>query len=275
MSVFSRWEGSPKVPFRILGLRALKTHLFEGRKAVFSVGVDFLLVSSQGRKKQNSTKTGLILEVEVVNITSPSVLELVKVSGRIFLSRVGYNHKDLATRHSFISSIDHETIEDVRTLDFPVVLRPSFVRFFESGWNMVKNITHGLCQVVIGAVIPSGGLIFRLPLPAIIGLLVFTTTSISFMTDISIWEIVTYLSPLVLPSVEFAASFFTGKRSQEWMAIWATTIVRAFYVACAHVENGSRGLMGKVYLILSQFQDCFYLVTWKRRRLRALPLIGI
>ena len=195
MSPSNRWKGSLQVPCAVLELISLKTHLFDGRKAALSIGDGKLEVSAPGRKQQNSTKTGLVLEVDVINSTSPIILDLVKQNIRVFVSRVGYDRQKYVTSHSFILLSGNETLGDIRRLDFPVVLRPAFLSFFDSGWSVVKNIAQFLCQVTFGAIIPRGGLIFRLPVPAILAILVFATTSFAFVMDLPIWEVVSYVHP--------------------------------------------------------------------------------
>ena len=56
----------------------MKSDLFEGRKVVFAVGGGKLEVAALGEKQQNTTKTGLILDVDVLSCASPSLLELVR-----------------------------------------------------------------------------------------------------------------------------------------------------------------------------------------------------
>ena len=127
---------------------------------------------------------------------------------------------------------------DVQQQDFPAVLRPAFARFFGVGWNIGKNFTHVLCQLTFGAAIPSGGLVLQLPVPAILGILLFATTSFAFLMDLPMWGIVNYVYAWAVYGIECVASVVSGKWPREWIAMWGLTFFLTFLCSmCARVGS--------------------------------------
>ena len=167
------------------------------------------MVSAPGDKQANSTKTGLISEVSVHNCIVPVIQSLVADNGRVFISRVCYNQKTLVTCHSFLNLLGNETFDDVVSKkDFPVAIRPVFARFLSSMWDYVRNTTQFVCQSAFGAVIPIGGLIIRLPAPAILGVMLLTTTTFDFIMDFPVCEVAAYAIPFFSAGFDFLPSVF-------------------------------------------------------------------
>ena len=242
MDLSHRWKGNIKSPCKVEELRLSKGHLFDGKYAVLAVGPDFVLVNAPGVKQSNSTKTGLVLEISVINCTSPVLQSLISEKGRIFISRVGYNHATLVTSHSFLNLMDSESFADVTAKrDFPVVLRPAFADLISYLWAVTKNITQFSCQILFGAVMPIGGLILKIPIPAIIGLVFLATTSVAFVFDYPIWAVASYVIPFISTAFDSLSAVFSGPMSTEWAVMWiATLVVTLLCLMCACEEMFAR-----------------------------------
>ena len=267
MDFTTRWKGSLKSPCNALELRMLKGHLMEGKQSILAVGPDFVLINSPGVKQANSTKTGLVLIATVLNCTSPVLQSLISEKGRVFISRVGYNHSTLVTSHSFLNLLDGETFDDVITRKpFPVVIRPAFVEFLSLFWNMTHTVMQVTCQVLFGAVMPIGGLILRIPIPAIIGLVMFVTTAFAFVLDYPIWEVATYILPFVSKIYDYLALALSSQLSHEWAVMWlATLIITALCLMCACEELFFRAVtpplpapvpVSKLKIPIASDEDC-------------------
>ena len=86
-----------------------------------------MLVSAVGVKKPNTTSSGAVIEVTVGNCTSPILADLATRHKKVFLPRLAYNRKTLATYKSFTISAHYETFNEVcHRQSYPVVMRPFF-----------------------------------------------------------------------------------------------------------------------------------------------------
>ena len=130
-------------------------------------------------------KNRVILTVQIGWCSIPILQEPINRADRIFLSRVPCRRKSLFTCSVYTLSVRNESHGSVckERFNYPAKLRPAFAQIASMAWSFDCSALSVGCQLSLGLVSPVMSLIWKVPLPAVVGRLFFVATTLAYVFD--------------------------------------------------------------------------------------------
>ena len=148
-------------------------------------------------------------------------MDSVARTNQVFPTRAPYRRKSLFTCTVFTSIQPNESYIDVFNArkQFPVTTRPSFARLPTMLWSSMCPVSAGGCQLTIGLVVPIAGLVPKPPFPAVVGSLLFLTTTWVFLFNSTFTEVARYTMTVLNLALGAVSSDRDQPMSAEWVAL--------------------------------------------------------
>ena len=197
MVLSDRWVGRNNASLDTLSIRALKNHLFAGNVALVGNGTEFLAVLAPGFKQHNTTRSGVTLSIQIQWRSSPILCDSVNRHNGIFISRVPYMRKTLFSCNVFTLISINESYDEVyrNRSAYPVKIRPSFAAWVAAALEVTCTFFALGCRVSTGIIAPLVGLMWKIPLPAIVFSMVMLTAAVAVVTEFPFRDVANFVMP--------------------------------------------------------------------------------
>ena len=200
MSLSERWIGRHNTTLNASDIRSLKDHLFAGDVALIVNGIEYLAALAPGVRQPNTTKTGVTLTVQIKRCSSSILRDSVNRPNGVFISRVPYMHKTLLTCNiSTLVSISESFGEVYQSrLAYPVRLSSSFTSWVSADLEVSCAMLSLGCRVTTGFVAPLAGLVWKVPIPAIVFSMVMVTAAVAFAIEFPFRDVANFVMPVAV-----------------------------------------------------------------------------